>query len=162
MLKDLMFEAVGDPITNGLRISWLPDGELEDGSNVFRRWPNKGFGGWRVIVGVEGSEMGCFLAMSGGALGDATEDDELPEEVLVSIFSRGGAIGRLGGGVDEAEVGGLGLLKIEGGVCITVDEASGKKLVPLTLGAFVVAGGRVNKGIVGVGPRVDLVAPLMG
>lgn len=59
--------------------------------------------------------MGCCFAKGGGILGDATEGDELPEEVLVSILSKGGAVGRLGGGVEDAEAGGLGLLKKEGG-----------------------------------------------
>lgn len=83
--------------------------------------------------------------------------------MLVSIFSKGGAIGRVGAGVVEDDVEGLGLLKNEGGgVCVAgVDEDLTKKFVPLALGASFVSGGGVNKGIVGVGPRVDFVAPFM-
>jgi len=70
------------------------------------------------MVGVDGREIGCLFGIGGGIRGEAMDDGELePEEVLVSIFSNGGAMRRLAGGV--VEDGGLGLLKNDGGVCVS-------------------------------------------
>jgi len=95
--------------------------------------------------------MGWTLGNGGGNFGEAVAEgmEELdPEEVLVFIFKSGGAVGRLGGGVDEDELGGLGFLKNEGGGVCVVEVMPNDRVFPLTAG-IVVGGGGVNVGIVG-------------
>lgn len=104
---------VGEPITRGLSMSWLEVGDPSEPllapSSVLRRWPRSALGGWSTVVGVEGSDIGCFFGMGGGTRGDAAEDVEDPVEVLVSILRSGGAVSRFSGGVTEP--GGLGFWK---------------------------------------------------
>ena len=103
------------------------------------------------MFGVDGRDIGWTLGNGGGNFGEAVAEgmEELdPEEVLVFIFKSGGAVGRLGGGVDEDDLGGLGFLKKEGGGVCVVEVVPNDEVFPLTAGA-VVGGGGVNVGIVG-------------
>lgn len=83
---------------------------------------------------MEGNEIGCFFGMSGGIAGEAiVEEPEDDEDVFVLILRRGGATGRLRGGVTDFAVGGLGLLKNEG--CAVVDVGFMlNSIAPLTRG----------------------------
>ena len=78
---------------------------------MLRRWPRSALGGWSTVVGVEGSDIGCFFGMSGGMRGDSAEDVKDPVEVLVLIVRMGGGMGRFNGGVTDFEPGGLGFWK---------------------------------------------------
>lgn len=138
LLKDFEFDD-SEPITRGLRISMLPAGESADGSTALLRWSRRGFG----KLGVDGRDIGWTLGNGGGNFGEAMAEgsDELdPEEVLVFIFKRGGAVGRLGGGVDEDDPGGLGFLKKEGGCVCVVDVVPNEGLSPLIAGVVVGSG----------------------
>jgi hypothetical protein len=44
LLKGFELDDMGEPITKGLRISMLPAGESDDGSNALLRWSRRGFG----------------------------------------------------------------------------------------------------------------------
>jgi hypothetical protein len=117
---------------------------------------------------VEGRDIGWTLCNGGGTFGEAVAEgkDELdPEEVLVFIFKRGGAVGRLGGGVDEDEPGGLGFLKEGGGVC--VEEVVSNEGVPFITGVVVGGGGALRVGIEnglvsGIKNFAVLLVPLIG
>lgn len=100
---------------------------------------------------MDGSDIGWTFGNGGGNFGEAVAEgiEELdPEEVLVFIFKSGGAVGRVGGGVDEDDPGGLGFLKREGeGVCV-VEVVPNDEVCPLTTGVVVGSGG-VKMGIEG-------------
>lgn len=93
---------------------------------------------------MDGRDIGWILGNGGGNFGEAVAEgiEELdPEEVLVFIFKRGGAVGRLGGGVEEDDPGGLDFLKKEGGGVCAVEVVPTNELFPLTAGVVVVGGG---------------------
>ena len=142
-LKGFEFDDMGEPITKGLRISMLPAGESADG-NALLRWSRSGFGNSSRMLGVDGREIGWTFGNGGGNFGVAVAEgiEELdPEEVLVFIFKSGGAIGRLGGGVDEDDLGGLGFLKKEGGGVCVVEVVPNDEVFPLTGGVVIGSAG---------------------
>ena len=97
-----------------------------------------------TLLGVDGRDIGWTLGNGGGNFGEAVAEgiEELdPEEVLVFIFKRGGAVGRLGGGVDEDDPGGLDFLKKDGGGVCVVEVVPNDDLFPLIAEVVVGSGG---------------------